>query len=56
MNAQCVETIPTLITEEMNNCLPREFKFSEVYEAVFNMNPMSALGPDGFLAGFFQQN
>ncbi|KAF5445280.1 hypothetical protein F2P56_034344 [Juglans regia] len=45
-----------MVTEEMNQMLMKDFEFSEVQDAILNMNPMSSLGPDGFSVGFFQQH
>lgn len=53
---ECLEPMQQLVTEEMNNCLLKEFSITEVQQAVFSMNPISSPGPDGFSARFFQQH
>lgn len=40
----------------MNRMLQHEFIKKEIKEAHFQMNSLEALGPDGFLALFYQRN
>jgi hypothetical protein len=44
------------ITEEMNHQLCKEFMDQEIADALFQMGPLKALGPDGFPARFFQRH
>lgn len=53
--AECLEPIQPIASEEMNRMLLQDFTNSEVEEAIFNMNSLSSPGPDGFLVGFYQQ-
>jgi hypothetical protein len=45
--------IPQLSNEE-NDILTADFTVEVVYEAILNMEKNKALGPDGFLAEFYQ--
>jgi ribonuclease HI len=47
--------IPRLINEDTNNKLTREVTQQEIKEALDQMNPDKAPGPDGFTARFYQQ-
>jgi exonuclease III len=47
--------IPRLINEDINNKLTREVTQQEIKEALDQMNPDKAPGPDGFTARFYQQ-
>ena len=47
-------TIPTRVTNEMNQDLIREFTKEEVEDALKQMHPTKALGLDGMSAIFFQ--
>jgi len=44
------------LTKEAQDWLTREVTFEEIKRALFNMHPDKAPGPDGYNAGFFQQN
>ena len=44
------------ITDEMNEELMRLFTEDEVKEALFQMCPTKAPGPDGFLTTLFQKH
>eukprot|EP00253_Pinus_taeda_P018410 PITA_18410 len=46
--------VPSLITVEMNNLLEGKVTKNEVKDALFDMDPDKALGPDGFTARFLQ--
>ena len=49
-----LEHIPLMITEEMNSALTDNFIALEVKEALKQMAPLKAPGPDGMLPLFFQ--
>jgi hypothetical protein len=40
----------------MNHQLCKEFMDQEIADALFQMGPLKALGPDGFPARFFQRH
>jgi hypothetical protein len=40
----------------MNNDLLKNFSSEEVIQALQQMGPLKALGPDGFSAGFFSKS
>jgi hypothetical protein len=44
------------ISEEANVSLCREFSEDEISNALFQIGPLKALGPDGFPTRFFQRN
>jgi hypothetical protein len=44
------------ITEEMNDQLCKEFSDEEISDALFQIGPIKAPGPDGFPARFYQRN
>lgn len=48
--------VPTKVTPEMNATLLSAYIETEVKEALFQMCPTKALGPDGFPAHFFQKH
>ncbi|XP_041000807.1 uncharacterized protein LOC121246650 [Juglans microcarpa x Juglans regia] len=48
--------IESLVTPEMNRQLEKECSFDEVKKVVFEMDSLSSQGPDGFSAGFYQDN
>jgi hypothetical protein len=49
-------TVPIKVTPEMNDDLLKPFVEKEVKEALFQIFPTKALGPDGFPAHFFQRH
>ena len=53
-NNDILEEIPVTITEKMNDNLIKPVEEYEIKEAIFNMNPHKALGPDGMTPLFFQ--
>jgi hypothetical protein len=52
---EVVENVPKVVTEEMNNNLIREFKAEEVEQAIHQMTPSKAPGPDGMPPIFYQK-
>ena len=44
------------ITPEMNETLCKEFSEEEIGDALFQIGPLKAPGPDGFPGRFFQRN
>jgi len=44
------------MTADMNDHLCREFSDEEISDALFQIGPLKAPGPDGFPARFFQRN
>jgi hypothetical protein len=49
-------TVPTKVTPEMNDGLLKPFAEKEVKDALFQMFPTKAPGPDAFPAHFFQRH
>jgi len=54
--ASVLNTVPTKVTPNMNDQLLAPFTEKEVKEALFQMFPTKAPGPDGLPAHFFQQH
>jgi hypothetical protein len=52
----CLQHITSRVSEAMNLELVRNFTADEIREALFQMAPLKAPGPDGFNACFFQKN
>jgi hypothetical protein len=48
--------IPEQISEEMNESLCKDFTDEEISDALFQIGPIKAPGPDGFPARFYQRN
>ena len=51
-----IDLLQPCITEEMNDKLCLEFSEKEISDALFQIGPLKAPGPDGFPASFFQRN
>jgi len=51
-----LNTVPTKVTAQMNDQLLAPFEEKEVKEALFQMFPTKAPGPDGLPAHFFQRH
>jgi len=51
-----LDTVPIKVTPEMNDLLIAPFTEKEVKEALFQMFPTKAPGPDGLPAHFFQRH
>jgi hypothetical protein len=45
-----------VITEEVNEKLCQQFSEQEISDAIFQIGPLKAHGPDGFPARFYQKN
>ena len=44
------------VTMEMNDALQKQFSEKEVSDALFQIGPLKAPGPDGFPAHFYQRH
>ncbi|CAD6272130.1 unnamed protein product [Miscanthus lutarioriparius] len=53
---ELLHTVLTKVTGAMNNMLLKPISSEEVKNTLFQMFPTKALGPDGFLAHFFQRH
>ena len=51
---EILEKIPTMVTEEMNSELLKEFTVEEVENALKQMAPLKSPGPDGMPPLFYQ--
>ena len=49
-----IDVVPSLSTVETNHLLEAKVTKNEVKDALFDMDPDKALGPDGFTARFLQ--
>ena len=54
VNQLIEDSVPSLITDDVNNLLTRLPTPTEIHQAVLTMNKEGAPGPDGFGAVFFQ--
>ncbi|GLT73379.1 hypothetical protein SLA2020_452430 [Shorea laevis] len=52
----CIAEVPLRVTSTMNGQLLRAFTPEEIDMALAQMHPLKSPGPDGFLAGFYQQH
>ncbi|KAJ0097104.1 hypothetical protein Patl1_28743 [Pistacia atlantica] len=52
----CIRVVKSVITPEMNSDLVKQISNEEVEKAVFTMNGLGSLGPDGFPAIFYQKH
>lgn len=52
----CLNSLDTCISNDINNSLVAKFTEGGVREALFHMNPLEALGPNGYFACFYQHN
>lgn len=51
-----LQHVPCIITEEINGFLCAEFSEKEISDALFQIGPLKAPGPDGLPGRFFQRN
>jgi hypothetical protein len=51
-----VRMFEPMISDEMNIGLCKDFSAEEISDALFQIGPLKAQGPDGFPAQFFQRN
>jgi hypothetical protein len=51
-----INLINTRVTDQMNDGLCADFSDKEIADALFQIGPLKAPGPDGFPARFFQRN
>lgn len=54
--AEIIDLFQVKITEEMNNDLCKPYTPEEIRDALFQIGPLKAPGPDGYPARFFQRN
>ncbi|KAH7847914.1 hypothetical protein Vadar_031561 [Vaccinium darrowii] len=52
---EVVDTIKARVTEQMNQSLTRMVTYSEIRQALFDIDPTKAPGTDGMTAGFYQK-
>jgi hypothetical protein len=53
---QVLSLVEPKVTQEMNEGLTEAFSDKEISDALFQMGPLKALGPDGFPARFYQRH
>jgi hypothetical protein len=53
---ELLQIVEPQITEEMNESLCKEFSGEEILDALFQIGPLKAPGPDGFPTRFFQRH
>ena len=49
-----ISLVKPLVSDDMNDELCKPFSEQEISDALFQMGPLKAPGPDGFPARFFQ--
>lgn len=54
--SELLQLVPNKISEEMNSDLCKPFSEQEIADALFQMGPLKAPGPNGFPARFFQRH
>lgn len=50
-----VNLFPTLVPDEINMALCKDFSEKEISDAMFQIGPLKSPGADGFPARFFQR-
>lgn len=50
-----VNSLPCIITDEMNAALTKQLSHEEIHLALMQMHPSKSPGPDGFSPGFYQR-
>ena len=53
---EILDLIAARVNNDMNDMLTKPFSETEVGDALFQIGPLKAPGPDGFPARFFQRN
>ena len=52
---ECLNVVPNMVTEDMQEVLSSEFTAEEVKMALFQMGPIKVPGPDDMNALFYQK-
>ena len=53
---ELINMMQARVNEDMNNMLTKDFTENEISDALFQIGPLKAPGPDGFPARFYQRN